>query len=572
MNSYWSNTGIYVKLMREVSKNWKNWRSFRVPPSTPSQEEDQSNIKRLSWNSLARYRNSKNEIDCMNDSRDFQDAESVHSGHSHVTSQPVSFPPRPIPGGMLGRSIGMPSRREGPPSIWDLHGISGNVFLQIQPRLLQHLIRRKWIHGFQAHQNRFTHQRRRRMRIKHQFSIRDASPDRQPKIHSSQMREFLHRIMGQTNNDFRLRIFISTNSTHQQRLLVGSFDSRLRYVLVHNFLRNLCIGSKKRRWLIQWVIQCPRHLWEEFKCRILKYTMRGLLQHWTESSIILTSKRRISLEEQKAQKEDRFLRGRQIAYLIYEYFRVTGANDSVENYADLFTNGLRNDDIQEFDSKRNGIVFVYDENPTWWHPGRIVQTKNTRVWETQDRIGIVQPGDSSEENRTWLPQIDYDGRKKYRARFTKVEFWRQNWKLWEKHRGQESGDKTAWTEILETIGNGKPMDSVLKETIAVSVTMSINVQKWHCRIRLRILSCSRMKDEHREPEVPEEGVPVVECLDGHARITSEGTCTNSFCEKWHPPECLFYKTKSGSRFGEKFSYAHRQVDEEPCNRSKKKDD
>ena len=41
-------------------------------------------------------------------------------------------------------------------------------------------------------------------------------------------------------------------------------------------------------------------------------------------------KRRVSLEEQKAQKEDRFLRGRQIAYLIYEYFRVTGANDSVE--------------------------------------------------------------------------------------------------------------------------------------------------------------------------------------------------------------------------------------------------
>ena len=48
-------------------------------------------------------------------------------------------------------------------------------------------------------------------------------------------------------------------------------------------------------------------------------------------------KRRISLEEQKAQKQDRFLRRRQIAYLIYEYFRVTGANDSVENYADLFT-------------------------------------------------------------------------------------------------------------------------------------------------------------------------------------------------------------------------------------------
>ena len=56
-------------------------------------------------------------------------------------------------------------------------------------------------------------------------------------------------------------------------------------------------------------------------------------------------KRIVSLEEQEAQKQDRFLRGRQIAYLIYEYSRVTGVNDSVENYADLFTTALREDDI-----------------------------------------------------------------------------------------------------------------------------------------------------------------------------------------------------------------------------------
>ena len=53
----------------------------------------------------------------------------------------------------------------------------------------------------------------------------------------------------------------------------------------------------------------------------------------------------------KAHKEDRFLRGRQIAYLMYEYFRVSGANDSVENYADLFTVVLQNDNIQELDTK-----------------------------------------------------------------------------------------------------------------------------------------------------------------------------------------------------------------------------
>ena len=70
----------------------------------------------------------QNEINCVNDSRDFQDAESVRSGQSHVTSQPVSFPPHPIPGGMLSRSVGMPSRNDGPPSIWDTLGILGNVF------------------------------------------------------------------------------------------------------------------------------------------------------------------------------------------------------------------------------------------------------------------------------------------------------------------------------------------------------------------------------------------------------------------------------------------------------------
>ena len=74
-------------------------------------------------------------------------------------------------------------------------------------------------------------------------------------------------------------------------------------------------------------------------------------------------KRKVSLEEQKAQKEDRFLRGRQIAYLIYEYFRVTGANDSVENYADLLAIVLRNDDIQKCDSKWDGILLAMTKIP-----------------------------------------------------------------------------------------------------------------------------------------------------------------------------------------------------------------
>ena len=53
----------------------------------------------------------------------------------------------------------------------------------------------------------------------------------------------------------------------------------------------------------------------------------------------------------------------------------------------------------------------------------------------------------------------------------------------------------------------------------MSATISISVEKLHHQIRLRILSCSIMSENHREPEVPEAEVPVVECLDGLARIT-----------------------------------------------------
>ena len=77
--------------------------------------EDQNTILKLS----GRVQELENEVNCMNDSKDFQDAESVRCGNSHVPSRRVSCPPHSTPVGMLSRSFAVPSRREGPPSIWD---------------------------------------------------------------------------------------------------------------------------------------------------------------------------------------------------------------------------------------------------------------------------------------------------------------------------------------------------------------------------------------------------------------------------------------------------------------------
>ena len=108
----------------------------------------------------------QNEINCMNDSRDFKDAESVRSGLSHVPSQPALLPPYRDLGGML-------SRKEKP---WIPNVTRVNVKIQTQ----------LW--------------------------IRDACQDRQPEIHSTLVREDFQRIKERTNNDCRFRIFILTNS------------------------------------------------------------------------------------------------------------------------------------------------------------------------------------------------------------------------------------------------------------------------------------------------------------------------------------------------------------------------
>ena len=96
---------------------------------------DQNTIMELS----GRLQELENEVNCINDPKDFQDAESVRNGNSHVTNQPMLFPSNPIPEGMLRPSFVSLRRREGPPSIW--------AFLQIHLHFHQLLILKNYING-----------------------------------------------------------------------------------------------------------------------------------------------------------------------------------------------------------------------------------------------------------------------------------------------------------------------------------------------------------------------------------------------------------------------------------------
>ena len=280
------------------------------------------------------------------------------------------------------------------------HMVYRETFLQIQMHLYQHLILKNWISGIHRPRSRSIHPQWRK--VKGIFSGGDSSNNYGAEQQRLQISD-LHFDKFPTPATFACRKIRFKTEVCTCWQFPTEAMPWIKEVEMVDSVDDLKSSSSIRG------ISMPNF-------EVLDARIASALNRIIHNSHF---KRKVSLEEQKTQKQDRFLRGRQIAYLICEYFQVTGANDSVENYADLFTISLRNDDIQEFDSKWDGIFFVCDENPTWWHLGRIVQIKNTRVWETQDRIGMAWPGDSSEEIRTWLSQIKSYGEEKYRTRNSK---------------------------------------------------------------------------------------------------------------------------------------------------------
>ena len=84
----------------------------------------------------------------------------------------------------------------------------------------------------------------------------------------------------------------------------------------------------------------------------------------TRSSIIHTTTIRSVSRNRKAQKGDWFQRRRQIAFMINDYFRVTGAHDTVLDYAELFSVTLHDDNVQEFDTRWDEVLLSMSKIPS----------------------------------------------------------------------------------------------------------------------------------------------------------------------------------------------------------------
>ena len=245
-------------------------------------------------------------------------------------------------------------------------------------------------------------------------------------------------------------------------------------------------------------------------------------------------KRRISLEEQKAQKEDRFLRGRQIAYLIYEYFRVTGAKDSVENYADLFTIGLRNDEKQEFDSKWDGIPLSMTTIP----PDDILEgLYKLRIRESEKLKTVLEMYDLEIHHKKIGP--DYHRLKTMVKRCIEQDLKNRNF-------GARNGNYER-NAVVKNQGTKQRGQRILGDFWQWEANGQCS-EGDTCSFRHDINKRAKMTQPNPSPNSfmqqsernasrtrsPRGKSPSGRMSRWHCRDYLKGTCTNSFCEKWHP--------------------------------------
>ena len=352
------------------------------------------------------------------------------------------------------------------------------------------------------------------------------------------------RILWLDSKDSKFR---SCNSTNSPVSIILCLENTIQKS--SDFLLWFCIGSNVMEqrsgdgWFITGIEVLAILFWKEFS-KFLRCWTRRLLLLWGSSRI--PTSRRGSASRSRAQKEDRFLRGRQIAYMIYDYFRATGVLD----YAGLFSITLRNDNIQEFDTRSDEMRLSMTEIP----PDDVLESLYTlRIRESdQNCFRIVRHGASSEDIDAQLSEIEDNGQEEYRSETSIAKFLTPDTgKIKQEQWSRIEREQVALREEKEFAISGKQKASVRKETHAVSgmrvtiVLKNQNTKPPHLPSPSRDRSVSRKrsirgKSNHgaifRQP----------------CRYYLEGTCTRSPCEYWHPPECQFYKTETGCKAGEKY--------------------
>ena len=208
--------------------------------------------------------------------------------------------------------------------------------------------------------------------------------------------------------------------------------------------------------------------------------------------------------------------------MIYDYFRVTGAHNTELDYADLFSVTLHDDHIQEVDTRLDEVLLPMPKIPS---DDILEILYKLRIRESAQLKTVLEMYDLETHQKKLGP--DYHRLKTMVKRSIEQEIRNKNFGArsgnFEKNAAvKNKGTKQRVQRILgdcwQTETNGQ---CVKGDNCSFRHDANERGKVTPSKIRLRILSCSKMSENHRGPEVPEVKAPAVECRDGLARITSK---------------------------------------------------
>ena len=483
----------------------------------------------------------------MNDSKDFQDAESIRSGNSHVTSRPVSFPPRPIPEG-LRHSFVSPRRREGPPSIWDTHGVSGNVFAN--PDASSSAPYPQELHQWNSSEE----------------------PLHSSTVEKSERQEQNQDRRCQSGPSAKDSVLLSGGDSSKN---YGADQQRLQIWDLHfdkfpnpatfacwkiRFKTEVCTCSQFHTEPMQWIKEVEMvDSVDGFKS---SSPIRGISMPNFE---VLDA--RIASALNKIIHNSHFKRKNQSGGT-----KGPEAGPFPSWQADCLL------DLRILPGHWNPWFYrelcrpIHYQSKKWWFSGirfevgrilwSMTQIPSDEILESLYKLRIRE----SEKLKTVLELYDLETHQKklgpdYHRLKTMVKrsieqeirnknFGARNGNYEKnavvKNQGTKQRNQRSLRDCWQWETNGQ---CVKRRQLQFPPRYSWAWKKFTIKSVSEFFHAAEWAKIIENPN-SQRKVPVVECLDGLARITLEELAITHFCEKWHPPECLFYKTKSGCRFGE----------------------
>ena len=249
---------------------------------------------------------------------------------------------------------------------------------------------------------------------------------------------------------------------------------------------------------------------------------------------------------------------------------MTGAHDTVLDYADLFSVTHHDDNVQEFDTRWDEVLLSMSKIPSddileSLYKLRIRESAQLRtvleLYDMEIHQKISVHNDQKLETKVKmrkgqkLRSRNFDaghGRLesaavvKYRKGIIGVEGGKGICYQWKEKCQCSQGDRCSfWHESDDRAQKPEPTASTPSEPI-VSRGRSVSRKR-----------SVRGKGNHGS------------ILGQPCRYYLRGTCTRTPCEYWHPPECQFYKNETGCKDGDECMFPHHEVGEQTNKKPKK---